>query len=350
MGKKLWGALCLLAVMSAITAGEKIPAKNVEAEVNNYYAGEDCCQNAVPHEMLFAEGATPPRPCKGHFWALITKPAVFKCANEQIKISEATFYMKPIPAKYEWVEEQIQVAPLRKVPYCEPARFRTKMEKVVVQEAHTQLCVTPAEFTDVCEEIVFRPAMEKEISVPAQYATEMMTIQIEPERDIMCAMNTPKELKVDCGESVAGSIGAAHAPARCITIPIQKEIAPATTKKIMVPAIKKTVMIRKLVKPASIQETKIPEIVKEIPVETCIGEECIKYRDVPAEYKCIRRMELKEAAKTERVEVPAKFQNFKRNEVVEPAKLVWRQYSITKCKIVADVCARYGCLPGSGAF
>lgn len=346
------GLACALSMLPQAMAEDAKASAVAQGDpsVTEYFAGENCCEKAVPVEVPFEEGKTPPRPCKGYFWTLITKPATFKCVTEQVKVSDATFYMKPVPAKYEWVEEQIMVAPARKLPTCCPAKFNTEMRKVVVQEAHTQMVVVPAEFEDVCEEIIFRPEMEKEISVPAQYKTEMMTIQVEPERDSMCGMNTPKDLRVQCGEGVAGSIGATHTPARCITIPVQKEISPATTKKIKVPAIKKTIMVRKLKKPASVQEVKIPEVVKEIPVETCVGEECIKYVDVPAEYKCVRRLEMKEPAKTERVEIPAKYQTFKKNEICEPVKMVWRQYSIGKCKRVADTCARYGCLPGSGAF
>ena len=346
------GLACLMGIAPAAVAEEAAPkaAAADGAAVANYYAGENCCENKVPVEVPFEEGKPPPRPCKGYFWTLITKPAVFKSVTEKVKVSDATFYMKPIPATYEWTEERVMVAPARKVPVCQPAKFNTEMRKVVVQEAHTQLVVVPAEFEDVCEEIVFRPEMEKEISVPAEYRTEMLTIQVEPERASMCGICTPKGLNVNCGESVAGSIGATHTPARCITIPVQKEVSPATTKKVKVPAIKKTIMVRKLKKPATVQEVKIPEIVREIPVETCVGEECIKYQDVPAEYKTIRRMVMKEPARTERVEIPAKYQTFNRNEICEPVKMVWRQYSISKCKAVADVCSRYGCFPGSGAF
>lgn len=304
----------------------------------------------VPREIAFEEGKTPPKPCKENFWCLITRPAVFKCESEQVKVADATFYMKPIPAVYEWVEEQIQVAPARKIPYCQPAKFEQKCVEVVTQPAHTRFEVVPAVFETVNETITFRPAMEKEISVPAQYKTVMKTIEVEPARDMLCGVATPTDVKLNCGEAVAGSIGALQKPARCITIAVQEEVCPPTTKKISVPAITKCVPVQKLKTPATTREVQVPEVKTKMWVETCVGEECIKFRDVPAEFKCIRRMVEKEPAKTEKVAVPEKFQTIRKSVLVSPVTMIWRQYSIGKCKAVSDICSRYGSLPGSGAF
>jgi hypothetical protein len=185
--------------------------------------------------------------------------------------------------------------------------------------------------------------------VPAQYKTELLTIEIEPAREALCGLTTPKDLKLARGEQVADSIGGVRIEAKCVTIPVQKEIAPATIKKIQVPALTKTVPVRKLKTPARVEEVAIAAIEKEIPVENCVAEECVKYRPVPAEYQCLRRLQLVEPATTERVEVPAKVQTFKRNKLVNPAQMVWRQISISKCKTVADACAKYGTLPATGA-
>lgn len=345
MFKKMLG-VCAVAAVVALPAF----AGNAPEKKGTYFAGQDCATNAVPSEIPFAEGKTPPKPCKGNFWTLITKPAVFKCETEKIKVSDKTFYMKPVPAKYDWVEEKIQIAPERKVPYCQPAKFNRKCVEVTIQEASTKFVVVPAVFVTENKEIVFRPEMEKEVHIPAVYKTVMKTIEVEPERDALCGVATPKDVNVKCGESVAGSIGAIHKPARCITIAVQELCKPASTKKIKVPAIKKCVPVRKLKTPATVKEVKVPALKKKIWVETCVGEECIKYRTVPADFQTIRRMKLKEKAKTEKVEVPAKFQTVKKSVLVTPSKMIWRQYSIGKCKEVADICSRYGSLPGSGAF
>ncbi|MDR0868167.1 MAG: hypothetical protein LBP75_06775 [Planctomycetota bacterium] len=351
MNKWLSAAALALALPFGASAVENDPALGTPediAAVNRYYEGENCNETPVPHELPFEEGKTPPRPCRGYFWTLVTKPAVFKCVSEQVPVSEATFYLRPTPPKYEWVEERVMVAPPRKVPYNQPAKFNKDLKKVVVQEAYTDYVVTAAEWEDVCETITFRPAMEKEIPVPAQYKTEILTIEVEPERDVLCGMQTPNDLELNSGEKVAGSIGMTHKPARCVTIPVQKVVVPESTRKIKVPAITKTVMVRKLKKPASVQEIKVPAVEQEIPVENCVGEECIKFKEIPAEYKQLRRLILKSPAGTERVEVPAQFRTFNRNQIVEPMKMLWRQYSIRKCKAVADSVARYGCLPASG--
>lgn len=305
---------------------------------------------AAANEVAFQEGQTPPKPDKGYFWCLISKPAVFKCETEQVKIADATFYMKPVPPVYEWVEEQLMVAPARKIPYCEPAQFDRKQIDVVVRPEHTAIEVVPAVFETVEETVEFRPAMEREISIPAQYKTVMRTIEVEPERDVMCGVAAPADVKLNCGESVAGSIGAVQKPARCITLAMQEEVSPATTKKVSLPAITKPITKQVLKSPATTREVTVPAVTEKVWVETCIAEECIKYRDVPAEYKTIRRMVEKEPAKSERVEVAEKFQTLRKNVLVSPMSLVWRQYSIGKCKAVSDICARYGSLPGSGAF
>lgn len=344
--KKLLGVCAAALVVAAPAFAGDAPAAG-----GTYFAGQDCVgESGVPRELPFAEGQTPPKPCKGNFWTLITKPAVFDCQTEEVKVGDATFYMKPVPPVYEWVDEQIMVAPERKIPYCQPAKFNRKCVEVVVQEASTQYEIIPAEFETINEEITFRPEMEKEIFIPAQYCTVMKTIEIEPERDILCGVATPTDVKLNCGETVGGSIGALHKPARCITIAVMEEVSPASTKKVKVPAIVKTVPVRKLKKPAEVREVQVPAVVSKIWVETCVGEECIKFRDIPAEFKQIRRMVMKEEGKTERVEVPAKFETIKKNVLVTPTQMIWRQYSISKCKAVADVTAKYGSLPGSGAF
>lgn len=351
--KKLLGVCAAMLVSGPVFAGnapEAAPA-GAPAKEGTYYAGQDCCGGAgAPREIQFEEGKVPMKPCKDNFWCLITRPAVFKCETEQIEVAKPTFYMKPIPAVYEWTEEQIQVAPARKIPYCQPAKFEQKCVEVLTAPAYKQLEVVPAVFETVNETITFRPAMEKEISIPAQYKTVMKTIEVEPERDMLCGMATPTDVKLNCGETVAGSIGALHKPARCITVAIQEEVCPATTKKISVPAITKVVPVQKLKTPATTREVMVPEVKTKMWVETCVGEECIKYHDVPAEFKCIRRMVVKEPARTEKVDVPAKFQTVKKSVLVTPITMVWRQYSISKCKAVSDVCSRYGSLPGSGAF
>lgn len=318
---------------------------------STYFAGQDCeSKPAVPKEIPFTEGTTPPKPCKGNFWTLITKPAVFKVECEKVKISDETFYMKPIPPKYQWVEEQVQVAPARKIPYCQPAKFRRKCIEVVIQEASTKFISVPATYVEEEKVITFRPKMQKEIFIPAVYKTVMKTIEVEPAREALCEVATPTNVKLNSGESVSGSIGAISKPARCITIAVQELCKPAQTKKVDVPAITKTICVKKLKTPASVKEVVVPAVKKKIWVETCVGEECIKYREVPAEYKPIRRMVMKEKGSKERVEVPAKFQTVRRNILVSPSKMLWRQYSIGKCKAVADICSKYGSLPGSGAF
>lgn len=346
MGIKKMLCLCamLLVVASSAFAGDA-PSKE-----GSYFQGVDCNDNPVQKEIPFAEGETPPKPCEGNFWTLITKPAVFKVEAEKIQTGEATFYMKPIPAKYEWVEEKIEVAPERKIPYCQPAKFARKCVEVTIQEESTRFVTVPAMYEECEEEITFRPEMEKEISVPAEYKTVMKKMEIEPERDELCEVATPTDVEINQGEQVAGSIGAIHKPARYACIAIQELVKPATTKKVTVPAIKKKVMLKKLKTPAYTKEVVVPAIKKKMWVETCVAEECIRYRTVPAEFKCIRRMVLKEEARKEKIEVPAKFQEVTKKVLVTPTSMIWRQYSIGKCKAVADVCSKYGSLPGSGAF
>ena len=346
MGIKKMLCLCtmLLAAANSAFAGDA-PSKE-----GSYFQGVDCNDNPVQKEIPFAEGKTPPKPCEGNFWTLITKPAIFKVETEKIQTGEATFYMKPIPAKYEWVEEKIEVAPERKIPYCQPATFARKCVEVTIQEESTRFVTVPAVYEECEEEITFRPEMEKEISVPAEYKTVMKKIEIEPERDELCEVATPTDVEINQGEQVAGSIGAIHKPARYACVAIQELVKPATTKKITVPAIKKKVMLKKLKTPAYTKEVVVPAIKKKMWVETCVAEECIRYRTVPAEFKCIRRMVLKEEARKEKIEVPAKFQEVTKKVLVTPTSMIWRQYSIGKCKAVADVCSKYGSLPGSGAF
>ena len=338
--------LCAVACMTiSAFAGDALEDSN-----GSYFQGVDCEENPVDLEIPFVEGETPPKPCSGNFWTLITKPAVFETETEKVQTGQETFYMKPIPAKYEWVEEKIEVAPERKIPYCQPAKFSRKCVEVTIQEESTRFVSVPAVYEECEEEIVFRPEMEKEISIPAEYKTVMRKMEVEPERDEMCEVATPTDVKVNCGESVAGSIGAIHKPARYECIAVQELVKAATTKKIEVPAIKKKVKVRKLKTPAYTKEVKVPAIKKKMWVETCVAEECIRYRTVPAEYKTIRRLVLKDPARKEKIKVPAKYQTVVKKVLVSPTKMLWRQYSIGKCKAVADVCAKYGSLPGSGAF
>ncbi len=345
---KIKKLLCLCTMLAAL-AGSTYAGDAPNAE-GSYFQGTDCTTNPIPKEIPFVEGETPPKPCTGNFWTLITKPAVFKVETEQVQTGGATFYMKPIPAKYEWIEEKIEVAPERKIPYCQPAKFARKCVEVTIQEESTRYVTVPAVYEECEEEIIFRPEMEKEVSVPAEYKTVMKKIEVEPERDELCEVATPTDVEINQGEQVAGSIGAIHKPARYACIAIQELVTPATTKKLTVPEIKKKVMVKKLKTPAYTKEVVVPAIKKKIWVETCVAEECIRYRTVPAEFQTIRRMVLKEEARKEKIEVPAKFQQITKKVLVTPTCMIWRQYSIGKCKAVADVCSKYGSLPGSGAF
>ena len=229
-----------------------------------------------------------------------------------------------IPAQYETVSEEILVKEASTVLQIIPEQYETVTEEVLVKEAYTVYEVVPPKFTTVTEEVLVKEA----------------------------------GLRLECVDANGNVVGSARrgggCPAVYETVTEEMLVAPSSTKWVRgkadpncisenpndcmvwcmkeVPAQYKTIRKQVLASSPSVREVAIPAEYKTVTrtiIESCSAGEmngksvieiapgvCGVARTVPAEYKTITRRVLSNAASTTQTVIPAEYKTVTSRQMI----------------------------------
>lgn len=163
-----------------------------------------------------------------------------------------------IPAEYQTVTEEILVKEASTHLQIVPATYETVTEEVLVKEAYTVYEVLPPKFTSVTEEILVKEA----------------------------------GYRLECVDAAGNSLGSANSRGVC-------------------PSVYETVTEEMLVAAAStkwVRGKADPNCVSQNPNDCMVW--CLK--EVPAQYKSIRKQVLRSSAATREIAIPAEYKTIKR--------------------------------------
>lgn len=282
------------------------------------------------------EELLPPNANPGECYARVWVEPTYTETKKRVLVKEAGERIDIIPAKYEWVEETVEVAPSSTKLVQVSAVYGTKTESIQVRPATRAWLVDktpnaapapkdvldrarthgidldgarpgicfhehyiPADYRETTTEVEISPASEKISIVPAEYR--------KVEKRILVSEASKQVVQVPATyETVTEKIidKPAHTVWKKGTGPIQK--LDEATGEIMclveVPATYRTITKRVIKTPAT---TKVVEI--------------------PAKYKTITALELVSDAKEVREPIPARYTKVKGREKTGEGQLVWHE-------------------------
>ncbi len=252
----------------------------------------------------------------GQCYAEYYKPAKYATRTEKKLKSEASQRVQVIPAKYETVTEKVLVEEASTRVVKVPAKYKTVTEKVLVEPAHTEwkvsecsggacqpgqlrnrvqgvrdridqatgeiMCLVnvPARYRTITKRVMVTPPTTKTIEIPAKYKTVTVRKMVQPPQEKVVEI-PPTYQTVTYTEKVQDAqtswhwVGSPEAraagrptgdvfcmtatPPRYRTITKRVMVTPATTKKVVIPAVYKTVKVRKMIQPPQEKRISIPE-------------------------------------------------------------------------------------------
>ncbi len=164
---------------------------------------------------------------------LETTSAKYEWVEERVEVQGPSESVEVIPAKYEWVEERVEVRPASSRTEVVPPVYKTVTERVIDTPAHTVwkkgrgpleridhatgeiMCLVeiPATYKKVTKRILKTPSASRAVEVPAEYKTVKKRV-----------MRTPPPTKV------------VKIPPKYKTLKVRRVTAPAQTRSVPVPA------------------------------------------------------------------------------------------------------------------
>ena len=260
-----------------------------------------------------------------------------------------------LPFTYAGAVDTLLTPPQAKAGECyarvmSPAKYETISEKVLVKEAREEITVVPAEYEMIDKEIEVIAASKKLIPVPATYKEVVETIEVKPAIRIWKTSLKKKARPVNTlllGAIKAQGIDLDNALAKTcykeffqpatykvVTEEVlvqnernETEVIPATfetkeEKVELVPATKEVVQVEAEYEYAEekvlIEEAKTVWKKGKNPAQKLSGAtgEIMCLVKVPAKYKTIKKLVIKNPAKTEIQEIPAQVETLKVQKLV----------------------------------
>ena len=303
-----------------------------------------------------------------------TIPARYEWVEEKVTVNAAQIRLVPVPAEYQEVSEKIEVSPARKTwvtdlkkgglpvspavlgaakaagvnleeaepgmcfrEYFQPAKFKNETKDVLVQEAAEKVETIPAQYETVEEKVLVKEASRKKVEVPATYETVTEKILVEPAKTVWKSGSGPIE-RID---NTTGEIMClVEVPAKYKTVEKQVIKTPATVKEEEIPAVYKTVKVTRLVTPETEKRSQIPARYEQLSKRILISDATFSWhalhdtakpegagtgqqiclKEIPAEYKTVKKQLVKTPASFVKEEVPAEFKTVKVHKLVANAE------------------------------
>ena len=221
-----------------------------------------------------------------------------------------------IPPKFDTFTDHVIVQQARTEGHNVPEVTQMVEKDVMVQPAHTVRHTVPAvTHTEMATEVV-RPAVERDETVPAQYETRVQHVMVSPERRewvksagyatgaalVTPGDHEPVRYRADGTLTWPGKDGGAVVPAAYRDQQVRVEVAPATTRHVVIPAVTRQVNHVVIDTPEHVVEDTVPPVFEKRRVREVIT-----------------------PAHTETVEVPAVYRDVTKTRTTDAARPVWRE-------------------------
>ncbi|WYD81907.1 MAG: ankyrin repeat domain-containing protein [Candidatus Electrothrix gigas] len=95
---------------------------------------------------------------------IVKIPAKYEWVEEQVVVREASEGIRVIPAQEEWMEERVVIKPASE---GRPAEYRTVRKKIIVAPARTETVVRPPEYKTVRKKVMVEPARTEQAAMMA---------------------------------------------------------------------------------------------------------------------------------------------------------------------------------------
>jgi hypothetical protein len=221
-------------------------------------AGAQTQSTALTGEELLPPGAKP-----GECYARVFVPPVYKTETLRVVKREASERLEIIPARYEWVEENVMVkGPSEKLEVI-PATFEWVDERILVQPASMQEEEIPPIYETVTEQVLDRPAH----TIWKKGTGSFQRID-HATGEIMCLVEVPATYKT-------------------VTKRVLKH--PATTRTMKLPAKYKTLKKRVMKTPPTTRVVKIPAEYRTVKVRKLVSKSQTKHIPIPAQYQTVTK-------------------------------------------------------------
>lgn len=300
-------------------------------------------------------------------------PAKYQTVTEQVLVQPASYKMVSTPAKYETVTERKLVkeagiqwlvdlkrgsAPASaqlldaaskhginldaaKPGMCFhehylPAKYETVNESVQVQDAYDKVKTIPAEYRWVEKQVLVKEAGTRIDKVPAKYRTETEQVIDVPAHTVWKKGTGPIQ-KID--EATGEIMCLVEVPATYKSISKRVLVSQATTRTVDVPAVYKTVRVKELVSEAKEIRQTVAAKFKDVAVKRKVSDVSFVWHEIhnhdhpastrtgnkicltetPAQYQTVTRRVVAQDAQSKKIEIPAKYQNVKVTKLVTPA-------------------------------
>jgi len=250
-------------------------------------------------------------------------------------LQEASESVEIVPAKYEWVPEQVLVKEASSKLVSVPAKYSTVSEQVLVKSAEKYWVSSLTTKKRVSAELL-NAARKGGIDLDSapvnvcyhEHVTPAKTQQVSQKMEV-----APASYRIET------------APAHYQTIEKQRLSKQASTKLVKVPAKYETFTEQVLDKPAHtiwkkgsgpIQKmdestgeimclVEVPATYKTVTRRRLISPETVKEVSMPAQYETVKVKELVSEASQTRIEIPAKYETVTSTEVISEPTFVWHE-------------------------
>jgi hypothetical protein len=222
----------------------------------------------------------PPNAKPGECYARVFVPPAYKAETARVLRREASERIESSPAKYEWVEERVEVQGPSETVEVVPETYEWVEERVMVSPAASRTEVVPPVYETVKERVIDTPAH-----------TEWKKGRGPLERidhatgEIMCLVEVPATYK-----TVTKRVLKTPSATRVVEIPAKYQIVkkrvmktPPQTKVVKVPAKYKTVKVQQLTTPAQTRSIPVPAEYQWVSKQVKVAEGKMAWRTVLCE-------------------------------------------------------------------
>ncbi len=251
------------------------------------------------------------------------KPATYRTITEKVLVSEASEDIKLMPAKYEWVEQRVMVSPASRKLVEVPAVFETVSERVKVEDAKTMwkkgrggiekidhasgeiMCLVevPAVFKTLNKRVLKSAAATRVVEEPARYETIRVRKLVSDSTESRVAI--PAKYKdvtkrvmaseashmwhessgsgMSFGKHTGNKICLQATPAKMATVTKSVVKAPASVKRVEIPAKYDTKRVKRLVSEAREIRTPVPAQTNTVTKRVKISDPRMEWRPILCE-------------------------------------------------------------------
>jgi len=257
-------------------------------------------------------------------------------STKRVLIRKESIIQEVIPAKYEWVEQQVKISDGSEKIITTPARYKTVYEKVLIKPAYkvwrTEANPTAPEATHACVQAAINTGIDLS-------NVEEGSCLYEHFQAAKYQTTTQKILASEAAQKIVVS------PARYRTVIKKIETDSTTTKLIPIKAKYKHLKDKVVVAPARMEWqkttcqnrgcnqaevvclTEVPTKYKEITRKVLLKPSVGKTVAIEPVYKKVKAKEQVSPARTQIIPIPATYQTIEQQQKIEDAKYFWSDAS-----------------------